>query len=65
MIGAILQPKKSPYFESVEDENLESLPSSSLEGNEECVKQEDSCLRKNSYVTYNHYLNDESSIKQG
>jgi hypothetical protein len=57
--------EKSPYSESVEGENCGSLQNSSFESNEECEKQEDSCLRRNLSVTYNHYLNDESSIKQG
>jgi hypothetical protein len=61
----VIQPEKSQYSESIEDEKCESLPSSSFESNEECEKQEDSCLRRNLSVTYNHYLNDESSIKQG
>ncbi|PNX93220.1 hypothetical protein L195_g016371, partial [Trifolium pratense] len=60
----VIQPEKSPYSESVEGENCESLPSSSFESNEEYEKQEDSCLRRNPSVTYNHNLNDESSIKQ-
>ncbi|GAU41757.1 hypothetical protein TSUD_13570, partial [Trifolium subterraneum] len=60
----VIQPEKSPNSESVEGENCESLPSSSFESNEECEKQEDSCLRRNLSVTYNHYLNDEFSIKQ-
>ncbi|WJX17133.1 hypothetical protein P8452_07077 [Trifolium repens] len=60
----VIQPEKSQYSESIEDEKCESLPSSSFESNEECEKQEDSCLRRNLSVTYNHYLNDESSIKQ-
>ncbi|XP_027189751.1 uncharacterized protein [Cicer arietinum] len=62
-MNGVAQPEKSPHAESVEGENCESLSSSSLEGSEECVKQEKSCLRKNPSLTYNHYLNYESSIK--
>jgi len=61
----VIQPEKSPCAESVEGESCESSPSSSFEGGEESLKQEDSCLRKNLSVTYNHCLNEVSSIKQG
>lgn len=54
-----------PYAESVEGESCESMSSSSTEGSEEYVKQEDSCQMKNLSVTYNHCLNEVSSIKQG
>lgn len=58
-MNGVAQPEKSPHAESVEGENCESLSSSSLEGSEECVKQEKSCLRKILYLNY------ESSIKPG
>jgi hypothetical protein len=64
-MNGVIQPEKSPYAESVEGESCESLSSSSIEGSDECVKQEDSCLRKDLSVTYNHCLNEVSSIKQG
>ncbi|XP_027935354.1 uncharacterized protein LOC114190601 isoform X2 [Vigna unguiculata] len=44
--------------------NSEILSSSSLEGTEEYEKQEESCLREEILLTYNHQLNNEPPIQQ-
>ncbi|KAL2323759.1 hypothetical protein Fmac_028138 [Flemingia macrophylla] len=66
-ITEVRQPEKSPSAGLVEaeDGNPESLSGSSLEGNEEYEKQEESCLIEHQLVTYSHRLNHEPSIQHG
>ncbi|RDY01992.1 hypothetical protein CR513_14610, partial [Mucuna pruriens] len=65
-ITEVRQPENSPNAgpDEAEGGNSESWSTSSLEGTEEYEKQEESCLREHLLVTYNHHLNNETSIQQ-
>ncbi|KAK7279291.1 hypothetical protein RJT34_24338 [Clitoria ternatea] len=64
-VTEVRKPEKSPNSGPVEVVSKMSLSSFSMEGPEEYEKREDPCLRKEILsVTYDHHLNDETSIKQ-